>query len=131
MNGSEQRSQDGYLSHGPLSRLLSWLHAVQALPLVGWNAALLLLLLLLDAHVAAVGHGHHGPSSHHRGGRDGSAHACGEPLWMELHLRLAHVQACWREGTARNIHITVILHYIIMAFNAKLLLKAISFFSKS
>lgn len=82
-----------YLAHTPLSLLLPLLHAVQVLSLVGWHRA-----LLLHAHVAAVGQshaGHHGPSAHHGGGWDGSAHPWGETLRSELHLRLAHVHACW------------------------------------
>lgn len=84
---------ESYLAHTPLSLLLSLRHAVQVLSLVGWHRA----LLLLHAHVAAVGQshaGHHGPSAHHGGWWDGSAHPWSETLWIELHLGLTHVHTC-------------------------------------
>lgn len=86
---------ESYLAHTPLSLLLSLRHAVQVLSLVGWHHA---LLLLLHAHVAAVGQshaGHHGPSAHHGGWWDGSAHPWSETLRSELHLGLTHVHTCW------------------------------------
>lgn len=88
-----------YLAHVPLSLLLSLLYVVHVLSLAGWHCA------LLHAHVAAVGQshaGHHGPSTHHGGGGDGTAHAWGEALLRKLHLRLAHVHTCW--NTDQHTH---------------------------
>jgi len=81
-----------YLAHVPLALLLSLLHVVHVLSLVGWHHP-----LLLHAHVAPVGQSHarhHGPSTHHGGGRHASNHCWGESLLGELHLRLAHVHTC-------------------------------------
>lgn len=88
-----------YLTHVPLSLLLPLLHVVQVLPLIDWHCA-----LLLCAHVAAVGQshaGHHGPSTDHGGGRHSSTHPWGKTLRSELHLRLAHVHACWSNTAAQ------------------------------
>lgn len=90
-----------YLVHVPLSLLLPLLHVVHVLTLIGWHGA------LLHAHVAAVRHshaGHHGPSAHHGGGGDGTAHSRGETLLSERHLRLPHVHTCWNTHQHTHMH---------------------------